>query len=178
MFKRRMKKIKAILFSLFVFVNTGCKAQSDSLKEEAALIWYTDIMKANQISVASDKPLFAFFTGSDWCPWCKKMQKDVFEKPAFIKWANKNVVLLELDFPRTKTMSSELVKQNRYLQQVFQVQGFPSIYLFLLHKENHEDKYTIENLGSLGYPKVAETGKEELSFIKEADFILIRKAIK
>src|SRR5687767_88286 len=92
---------------------------------KGGLTWHTDVMKANEISKSSGKPIFAFFTGSDWCGWCHKLQRDVFAKQSFIDWAKKNVVLLELDFPRKKQLPQELAQQNGSLQQALQVQGYP-----------------------------------------------------
>jgi thioredoxin-related protein len=171
-------KIKGILISLSLLLSIGCAAQPDMLKKEEKLIWYTDMMKANEVSSASGKPLFAFFTGSDWCPWCIKLQKDVFAKPEFIKWAEKNVVLVELDFPRNKKLNPELTKQNRDLQQAFQVKGFPIVWMFFLHKNARDMNYTIEGLGSLGYPSGAERGQEELKFLKEANILLEKRTVK
>src|ERR1043165_8500840 len=111
------------------FLSQKFIAQTELLKKEEHLAWYTDITKANEASQASNKPIFAFFTGSDWCGWCKKLERDVFSKQAFIQWAEQNVILLELDFPRNKTLSPELMQQNQSLQQAFQVRGFPTIWL-------------------------------------------------
>jgi hypothetical protein len=64
------------------------------------------------------------------------------------------------------------------LQQVFQVQGFPTVWLFFLHKNAEDTKYTIEGLGSLGYPSGGEPGKEELKFLKEADSLFEKRKAK
>ena len=66
------------------------------------LAWNNNLEKAVDISKKTKKPLMLFFTGSDWCGWCQRLQRDVFVKPEFIAWAKKNVILLELDFPRRK----------------------------------------------------------------------------
>ncbi len=139
---------------------------------KGGLTWYTDVKKADEISKSSGKPIFAFFTGSDWCGWCIRLQKDVFSKKAFIDWAKKNVVLLELDFPRKKQLPQELAQQNMGLQQALQVQGYPTIWLFYLQQEKGSDKINISTLGSLGYPSNAVQGKEELTFLNEANGIL------
>ena len=60
------------------------------------LVWNTDIVKATAESKKSKKPILLFFTGSDWCGWCIKLQKEVFTTDTFKKWAKENVVLLEL----------------------------------------------------------------------------------
>src|ERR1044071_6472221 len=84
---------------------------------ENKLEWHTNFEEANTLSKASHKPIFAFFTGSDWCGWCMRLQRDVFAKPEFITWAKKNVILLELDFPRKKSLPPELQQQNNSMQQ-------------------------------------------------------------
>src|ERR1041384_4506447 len=98
--------------AIMVFFSFSGMAQAKTAKEEKELVWLTDVIKANELSQKTKKPIFAFFTGSDWCGWCIKLQKEVFAKEEFIKWAKENVVLLELDFPRMKQLPPELVQQN------------------------------------------------------------------
>lgn len=138
------------------------------------LTWYTDINKVYELSTKLKKPVFAFFTGSDWCGWCHKLEHDVFEKPGFKEWAKKNVILLELDFPRKKTLPEELVKQNDGLQQFFSVQGFPTIWLFNMAKDKATGKFNISAFGSLGYPQ-SERGQEEAAFLENVKKILANK---
>ena len=161
--------IIAIAYSIF----PSC-AQVDK-KETNQLTWYTDLTKAQELSNKSKRPIFAFFTGSDWCGWCKKLHHDVLDKPAFIDWAKKNVILLELDFPRRTQLAPELVKQNNELQQAFQVGGYPTVWLFYLMNDEVTKKKNINALGSLGYPQGAEAGKEEVKFLKDANTILTSK---
>src|SRR6202011_321292 len=73
------------------------------------------------------KLLLVDFTGSDWCGWCIKLNKEVFSKPEFKDYANKNLVLLEVDFPRRKQQSDAVRKQNEQLASEYQIQGFPTI---------------------------------------------------
>jgi len=173
-----MKKLNVFIFSLILLATLGFTQAPEGSKEESALTWHTDIMKANELSSSSGKPIFAFFTGSDWCGWCKKLQREVFAKPEFIQWAKKNVVLLELDFPRRTQLSPELAQQNASLQQAFQVQGFPTIWMFYLTKNDSTKQFNISPLGSLGYPRGPEPGKEEVRFLEEANSILDKKNMK
>ncbi len=173
-----MKTGIAFLFFLFVSFNFVAQKSTAPVKKAEELVWYTDIMKANDVSKASNKPIFAFFTGSDWCGWCKKLQADVFAKPEFIKWAKKNVVLLELDFPRGKQLPPELAQQNQGLQQTFKVQGYPTIWMFFLDKNEKTKQIGINALGSCGYPQGAEPGKEEVKFLKDANAILANQVKK
>ena len=172
-----MIKLKFFL-PIILFVNFNSFSQNDSLIKKEALMWHTDLAKANEISKATNKPIFALFTGSDWCFWCKKLQKDVIDKAEFIKWANKNVVLLELDFPRGKQLSPEQVQQNNSLQQTFQVQGYPTIHMFFLKQDEKANKFDIGPLGSLGYPAGSEPGKEEVKFLNDANLLLQKGVAK
>ena len=166
-----MKNLLIILSLLLVQSTTPVLAQHNS-----KLVWHTDLMKAHKLSQASNRPIFAFFTGSDWCGWCHKLERDVFSKPSFIKFAQEKVILLELDFPRQKQQPAELTQQNQGLQQAFQVQGYPTIWYFTATQDPSTQKLIINALGSQGYPSGAEQGKEEVKFLNEANNILAKKA--
>ena len=129
-----MKKIAITLF--LVLGSLTIQAQE--------LTWQTDMNKALEISKKSKKPLFLFFTGSDWCGWCIRLQKEVFKTPEFAKWAKDNVVLVELDFPRSTPQQPEIKKQNAELQQTFQVQGYPTVWFVSGSKK--DGKINLEKL--------------------------------
>lgn len=171
-----MKKLTFVFAVMLLFVSAAVKAQEVGPKEE--LSWYTDITKAAEVSNATNKPIFAFFTGSDWCGWCKKLQASVFSKKDFIRWANQNVVLVELDFPRGKQLSPELQQQNSSLQRTFGVQGYPTVWLFFMSPQAGGTGYNINALGSTGYPAGAEPGREEIKFISDANAIIAKKESK
>lgn len=82
------------------------------------------------------------FTGSDWCGWCKRLNAEVFSKPEFQQYAAKNLVLIELDFPRSKPQTDSLKKQNMQLASQYQIEGFPTVIVL-----NAEGK----KVGELGY---------------------------
>ncbi len=94
----------------------------------AAPVWLTDLDAAKAQGVKENKPVLVDFTGSDWCPPCKALHKDVFEAAEFAEFASK-YVLVELDYPRTKPQSSELKAKNREWQQKYAVNSFPTILL-------------------------------------------------
>jgi protein disulfide-isomerase len=89
--------------------------------------WLTDFQKAQAEAKSSHKLLLLNFTGSDWCGWCMRLQAEVFSKPEFAEYAKQNLVLLEVDFPRAKALSSEVRKQNAALAEKYGVEGFPTI---------------------------------------------------
>jgi len=67
------------------------------------------------------------FTGSDWCIWCQKLKKEVFTTPEFEAWAAKNVVLLELDYPRSTPQPEAVKKQNTELAEKYGIEGYPTV---------------------------------------------------
>ena len=165
----------AILLAVVGIFATASKSNPDvNTTTGDELVWHTDLMKAQDISVATKKPIFGFFTGSDWCGWCRKLQSNVFSKDAFVAWANKNVILLEIDFPRNKQLPVELAQQNQSLQQALQIKGYPTIWLFYVTEDKVSHNLNLNTLGSLGYPQGAEMGKEEEKFLTDAELILAK----
>lgn len=131
---------KYILGLLFMALTFSATAQE---------VWHTNLDKAAEISNKTNKPLLLFFTGSDWCGWCIKLQKEVLHTPEFDAWAKKNVVLLELDYPRRTAQDPIIAKQNAELQQAFKVRGYPTIWIVDLAKG--ANKVNFSALGSTGY---------------------------
>ena len=158
--KKQIKNntMKKILVVLLVALSVNGFAQQKEIE------WHTDVNKAVNISVETGKPLFFFFTGSDWCGWCKKLVEEVFVKQEFQAWAAKNAILVELDFPRRTPISDDLKKQNRELGNMFGVRGYPTGWLVTPTIE--DGKVNFNKLGSLGYvaggPKAWITGANKI----------------
>lgn len=112
-----MKQVISIL-ALALFVGFGtANAQT----------WTSDYQEAVKLSKKTDKPILMNFTGSDWCGWCIRLKNEVFSKEEFVKYADENLILLELDFPKRKAISAELKLQNSELAKKHGVRGFPTI---------------------------------------------------
>jgi protein disulfide-isomerase len=134
--------MKKIIVALLLFAG--------SLTAEAQeLIWETNVNKALEVSASTKKPLLLFFTGSDWCGWCIRLQKEVLKTPEFAAWAKENVVLVELDYPRRVPQTEEIKQQNNELQQIFGIQGFPTI--ILANSTLTDGKVSFKGIGSTGY---------------------------
>lgn len=114
-----MKTLPAVLASLVISLGSTF----------AAAGWQTDYKAALAEASKSDKLVLLDFTGSDWCGWCIKLDKETFSKPEFKEFAAKNLVLVEVDFPNNKPQSDALKKQNEELQTKFGVDGFPTLVL-------------------------------------------------
>ena len=141
-----MKKVLIAL--LFILGSYAVEAQE--------LVWNNNLKNSIEVFKKTKKPLLLFFTGSDWCGWCIRLQTEVFKTPEFVKWANENVILVELDFPRRTVLAQEITEQNNQLQQFFAVQGYPTVWF--VNATETDGKINIDKLGSTGYlaggPKV------------------------
>lgn len=91
--------------------------------------WETDFEAAKAAAAQTKRPILADFSGSDWCGWCIKLDKEVFSKPAFKDYAATNLVLFLADFPRAKTQSAEVKAQNDKLAKQYGIEGFPTVLL-------------------------------------------------
>ena len=106
--------------------------------------WLTDLPKAQAQAKKENKLVLLDFTGSDWCGWCIKLKEEVFDLKEFKEYAAKNLVLVEVDFPRKKELAAEQKKANEALQEKYEIEGFPTI--IVLDGEG-------KKVGNLGYMK-------------------------
>jgi thioredoxin-related protein len=113
---------------IFLFL-PGCSRSRSQVAPPAPaeFEWLTNYGTAQEQAKAANKLLLLNFTGSDWCGWCIKFDKEVFSQPQFKDYARNHLVLVELDFPRRKPQTPELRKQNVNLAQQYEVLGFPTI---------------------------------------------------
>lgn len=141
-------KFKNTIITLFFLGFTFAYAES---------AWKTDFKAALAEAKAQKKVILVDFTGSDWCGWCIKLEKEVFSQDAFQQFAENELILVEIDFPRKKSQSEALKAQNEALADKYGIRGFPTI--LLLSNEG-------ELIGKTGYksggPDTYVTHLEEL----------------
>lgn len=104
--------------------------------------WMTDWEAAKAKAKAENKPILINFTGTDWCGWCIRIEKEVFSKKEFQEYAEKNLILMEVDFPKKKELSAEIKAQNKALDKEFKIEGYPTIFLL-----DAEGKKISEDIG-------------------------------
>jgi thioredoxin-related protein len=114
--ERIMKRCFIVLASILTL---GSLASADE--------WLTDYAKALALAKSQNKPVLIDFTGSDWCSWCIKLDKEVFSLEDFKSYAAQKLVLLKIDFPRRKTLSPTETAQNQKLANQYFVRGFPTV---------------------------------------------------
>ena len=99
-----------------------------TLSLSAADAWLTDLDEGIKVAKAEKKAILVDFTGSDWCGWCIRLKKEVFDQKEFAA-ASKDFVLVELDYPQKKQQSAEVKAKNKALSEKFGIEGFPTIML-------------------------------------------------
>lgn len=127
--------------AFLTFLAAACLAAAMPLRADDALrrkpaapvspaaeeAWGTDHAKAVARARAENKTLLMNFTGSDWCPLCFHLKREVFDTPEFTSYARKNLVLLEVDFPQGKELPAKLREQNDRLAEKYGVNQYPTV---------------------------------------------------
>jgi protein disulfide-isomerase len=108
---------------LSLFVTVALTSMSFAAKDG----WLDDLEKAKAQAKAENKKILLDFTGSDWCGWCKRLDKEVFSQQAWKDYAAKHLVLVEVDFPRGFQLPDATKKQNEELAKKFGIRGYPTI---------------------------------------------------
>lgn len=114
------RNLVAVILTLICFSSVAAAAE-----------WSTDYAKALATAKAQNKRVLLDFTGSDWCGPCIQFKKAVFSRPEFAAYAEKNLVLVEVDYPQRKQQSPTLVKQNERLAKQYGIEekGYPTVVL-------------------------------------------------
>jgi protein disulfide-isomerase len=122
-----MKKIAAMLLTFCALASAiGAEQQH----------WLTNLPQAMAQAQKENKTVLLDFTGSDWCGWCIKFKKEALDTPEFTEYAAKNLILVELDFPRKVQQSETLKKDNKAVAEHYKVTGYPTF--VVLNKDGKE----------------------------------------
>ncbi|HEY1848438.1 MAG TPA: thioredoxin family protein [Opitutaceae bacterium] len=89
--------------------------------------WTEDYAAAAAQAKKEHKMLLLDFTGSDWCVWCKRTDKEVFDTAKFREFADKKLVLVKVDFPKERPMPDAVKAQNAKLQEKYGIEGYPTL---------------------------------------------------
>jgi protein disulfide-isomerase len=104
-------------------------AQPSSARRASEFSWGTDLPAALNQARSENKMVLLDFTGSDWCGWCIKFDKDVLSTDKFTGYAKSKLVLVKLDFPSHKKQDAALKQANQELKTRFGINGFPTFVL-------------------------------------------------
>ena len=120
-------------------------------------IWMTDLDKAQAKAKEEHKLVLLDFTGSDWCPPCMALHKNVLTSAEFDKFAKENLVLVVVDFPREKVLTKDEKAVNAFLAKRFGVTGYPTV--VVLDSEGKELQKKVGYGGTSAKDFVADIAK-------------------
>ena len=80
---------------------------------------------------AEGKFVYACFSGSDWCGWCMKLEREVFSMSEFLSGVKDDYVLVFIDLPEDKSLLSDHARSaNQALVDKYRIRGFPTAIVF------------------------------------------------
>lgn len=128
-------RMRTYIFLVGCLALLCCIVGLHAATESSQLRWQTNYEEAVNQSKSSNKPILLFFTGSDWCGWCKKIDSEVFNTPEFAKAAGDKFIFVKLDFPVSTANPANIDAQNKSLQKKFDIRGFPTIVLLDVNQQ-------------------------------------------
>lgn len=106
-----------------IAVDLPSKDSGASPSESPLLPWTTDIDKAFALSKTDNMPIYLYFTGSSWCIWCKKMDRELHNQDAFRQKTVGKLLFVKIDLP-AGAQPSERAKS---LLDTYHIQGVPTV---------------------------------------------------
>lgn len=131
--------------ALLIALNFTTQVRAERPVTEGAKVgeWTMDYEAAKALAKEKKLTILMNFTGSDWCGWCKLMDKNVFSTEQWKSYATQNLVTVFIDFPKNKSLVPEKrAEANKALSEKFGVQGYPTYILLASDGE--------KQLGKLG----------------------------
>ena len=123
-------RIRTVLVGLLTAACLPLLAASPATQGAKVGQWTMDYDAAKVLAKEKNLPILINFTGSDWCGWCKLMDKLVFSKPEWTAYAKESLATVFIDFPRDKTLvPMHFVSRNETLSRQFGVEGYPTYIL-------------------------------------------------
>lgn len=94
-----------------------------------SVTWMNDLEQAQKLAAKQGSPILLQFSGSDWCGWCMKLEKEVFSQAAFAEYAKTALILVKADYPRRTKLDKAVAERNEKLLEKYGVEGFPTVLL-------------------------------------------------
>lgn len=98
--------------------------------------WKHDLVEAKLTAQKEHKFILLNFSGSDWCGPCIRLHKEILEVPEFVRFADRNLVMVNADFPRLRKnqLPPEQQKINEEMAEQYNPKG---IFPFTLLLDEH-----------------------------------------
>ena len=120
------KGLKYLLTLLITFLVLGVYAGDGDEKNK--INWVT-IEEAQELTKENPRKIFVDVY-TDWCGWCKKMDKSTFVDPDVVEYVNENYYAVKLNAESREEIIFKGKKTNgTTLARSFRVSGYPTIVL-------------------------------------------------
>jgi len=149
----RRSSVYALLSLASILSFAAAEGRGDSID------WQEDFSKAQATAKESGRLLILYFSGSDWCLWCKKLEDELFSSDEIREGIPLRAVPLRLDFPQGKRLAPSRQLQNKVLRSRFDVRAFPRVIIY--------DPAESKALWQHGYLEVEAT-----NYLRQIDRIL------
>ena len=147
-----------ILLLLTTFVVSAFSLRPAAPETKAEIKWLT-MEEAFNLNKKEPRKIFVDVY-TDWCGWCKRMDKDTFANPEVAEYVNKNYYAVKLNAESDRTFKlGEAEMTDRQVARQMGVSGYPTV-VFI-----HEDFRTIEPVS--GYHQPAQFMKMLEAFVKK-----------
>lgn len=90
-------------------------------------LWSHDYVAALKRSGTTGRPAFVYFSGSNWCGFCKRFDAEIAADEAFRDYLRANFEPVNLDFPRPAPKDDPDFELNTWLKSQHGVTGYPTI---------------------------------------------------
>jgi len=115
-------ELKGTFFSTFSIALLLLFLQPCGAKEENnKLDWTTDYESVSKCAKETSRPILVYFSGSDWCGWCNKLEDEIFNTAEFTDLVAHKLLFVKIGYPTNQN--------NERLKKRFSIRSFPTVLL-------------------------------------------------
>ena len=140
-----------ILLAILALQSCSPKSSDSSSTSVSPQSWLTNLNEAYAQSVKVQKPVLVYFTSSDTCGLCEQLETDIFSTPMFKEWAEKKVVLFEVDASTLSQLPAGSQEQNTAMARSLKVSTYPTFWMLSVTHEVENGRFKIKPIGYTGY---------------------------
>lgn len=118
--------------------------------------WLVNMNEAQAQSVKVQKPVLVYFNSSDTCGLCKHLEENTFSSTMFKEWAEKKVVLFQVDVSTLNQLPEGNQEQNTAMARSLKVSTYPTIWILSVTHEAANGRFKVKPIGYTVYQPTPE----------------------